>query len=106
MMNRPAKQVLAAILTAAPAALAPASHAQPAAQTQTLNTTVFAIENMFCAMCPVTVRLAMQGVEGVRSVTVDYEARTATVVYDTSLTSAEAIANASTTAGYPANVQS
>ncbi len=62
----------------------------------------FAIENMICALCPVTVRKAMEGVEGVRSVDVDFEAKTATVVFDPSATSPEAIAAASTNAGYPA----
>lgn len=62
----------------------------------------FAVENMICALCPVTVRRAMEGVNGVRSVDVDFEAKTATVVFDPSATSPEAIAAASSNAGYPA----
>lgn len=62
----------------------------------------FAVENMTCALCPVTVRKAMEGVKGVRSVDIDVEARIATVVFDPSATSPEEIAAASTNAGYPA----
>lgn len=69
----------------------------PRAQTAT-----FAIENMTCALCPVTVKKAMEGVSGVRSVRVDFEAKSATVVFDPSKATVAAIAAASTGAGYPA----
>jgi periplasmic mercuric ion binding protein len=71
-------------------------------QVASVETRTFAIENMTCAMCPITVRKAMERVEGVRSVEVDFEAKTATVVFDPSVTNAETIAAASTNAGYPA----
>lgn len=45
------------------------------------------------------------GVDGVKSVTTDYEARTATVVFDPKKANVTAIANASTQAGYPAILQ-
>jgi mercuric ion binding protein len=63
---------------------------------------IFTIENMTCALCPVTVKKAMEGVSGVTSVEIDFEAKTATVTFDASVTTAEAIAAASTNAGYPA----
>lgn len=66
------------------------------------QTVTFAIENMTCALCPVTVMKAMTGVPGVRSVTVDFEAKTATVVFDPAAATAADIAAASTNAGYPA----
>ncbi len=62
----------------------------------------FAIENMTCAACPITVKKAMSGVDGVRAVNVDFDAKTATVVYDPSVATADEIAAASTNAGYPA----
>ena len=77
-----------------------ASQQVSAAQTQ-----VFAIENMNCALCPITVKKAMEGVAGVTSVAVDFDAKTATVVFDRSVTNADAIAAASTNAGYPASVK-
>ena len=63
---------------------------------------VFAIENMTCALCPVTVKKAMEGVAGVKSVLIDFEAKTATVVFNPSQATITAIAAASTNAGYPA----
>jgi mercuric ion binding protein len=64
---------------------------------------MFAIENMTCALCPVTVKKAMEGVSGVKSVAIDFEAQTATVVFDPSTTTIDTIAQASTNAGYPAH---
>ncbi|RME66407.1 MAG: heavy-metal-associated domain-containing protein [Alphaproteobacteria bacterium] len=66
------------------------------------ETRTFAVENMTCAACPITVRKAMQGVEGVKSVDVDFGAKTATVVFDPAVTTPDAIAQASANAGYPA----
>jgi len=74
-------------------------------QVATDQTATFMIENMTCALCPVTVKTAMEGVSGVRSVAVDYDAKTATVVFDPSVTSPDDIAAASTNVGYPAAVQ-
>lgn len=83
------------IVTALPAA------AQAVAAEQTVT---FTVDNMTCALCPITVKRAMEGVEGVRAVEIDLDARTATVVFDTAATSTDAIAAASASAGYPAHV--
>ena len=80
-----------ALVSLAPAAIA--------AEAQTLT---FVIENMTCELCPLTVKTAMGKVAGVQSVEIDFEAKTATVVFDPSLTDPAAIAAASTDAGYPA----
>lgn len=80
----------------------------PAATAQTIaaeETVTFAVDNMTCALCPVTVKHAMASVEGVRAVEIDFAARTATVVFDAAVTSADAISTASTNAGYPATVR-
>jgi mercuric ion binding protein len=95
----------AAGLLSVPAISPFAAQATPA-QVSAVQTTTFSIENMTCALCPVTVKKAMEGVEGVRSVEVDFDAKTATVVFDPAATNADAIAAASTNAGYPAAAQS
>ncbi len=69
---------------------------------ESLATATFAVEKMTCGTCPITVKTAMSRVEGVRSVEVDFEKKTATVVYDPTVASPDAIAAASTNAGYPA----
>ncbi len=66
------------------------------------QTATFKIENMTCASCPITVRIAMQRVAGVASVKIDFEAKTALVVFDPAKTDVGTIAAASTNAGYPA----
>ncbi len=75
----------------------------PAVSTQANEQTrVFSVENMTCPACPFTVKKAMARVVGVKSVTVDFDAKTATAVFDPSAATVEDIANASTQVGYPA----
>ena len=83
-----------------PAAFVGNAVAQAAEVTQTM---VFAVDNMTCALCPVTVRKAMEQVNGVKSVAVDFDAKTATVVFDPAQATPDAIAKASADAGYPAH---
>jgi len=88
-------------VSAAPAITAIPAMAQAVATEQTVT---FTAENMTCALCPVTVKRAMDSVDGVRAVEIDFEARTATVIFDTAATNTEAIATASANAGYPARI--
>ncbi len=64
----------------------------------------FSVPGMYCASCPFIVESAMGGVEGVLSVEADSESRTAKVVFDDEITNVESIAEASTQAGYEAEV--
>ncbi|MBU1211540.1 MAG: cation transporter [Alphaproteobacteria bacterium] len=82
--------------------VAPVTAQSPAETVAATRTATFAIENMTCALCPVTVKKALQGVNGVSAVRVDFNSKTASVVFDPALTTPEAIAAASTAAGYPA----
>lgn len=66
------------------------------------RTVVLDVEKMHCALCPVTVRKAIEKVDGVKDVVVDFERKTATVIYDDEATSVDSIADASTNVGYPA----
>ena len=64
----------------------------------------FTVDKMTCATCPITVRKAMQRVDGVKEVAVDFDAKTATVLYDSNLTDAKQIGDASTNVGFPATL--
>lgn len=66
------------------------------------RTVTFAVDNMTCATCPYIVKTTMATVPGVASVTVSFEAKTATVTFDDAKTNPDAIAAASLNAGYPA----
>ena len=67
-----------------------------AEQTVSMN-----VERMTCALCPLTIRKAMERVDGVQHVEVDYDTKTATVTFDDTKTTAADIAQASTDVGYP-----
>ena len=84
--------------------LSPANRADASEVTAQANevTQSFAVENMTCPACPFTVKKAMTRVEGVRSVTVDFDAKTATAVFDRAVTTVQEIATASANVGYPA----
>lgn len=69
------------------------------------RTATLAVDNMTCALCPITVRTAIERVAGVKHVEVDLESRTATVVFDDAEASVEDIAEASRLAGYPASLR-
>ncbi|GAB3680806.1 mercuric transport protein periplasmic protein [Salinisphaera shabanensis T35B1] len=60
-----------------------------------------AVQHMTCATCPLVVRKALQQVNGVRSARVDYQSKTAAVVFDPAVASVSDLTAATTRAGYP-----
>jgi len=76
--------------------------AQPALAAE--RSTTFSVSNMTCALCPITVKSAISQVPGVISVEVNRDLARATVSYDDAQANTDAIAAASTNAGYPATV--
>ncbi len=62
----------------------------------------FAVENMTCASCPYIVKSSMAAVPGVTNVVVSFKSKSATVTFDDNKTGVEAIAAASTSAGFQA----
>ena len=81
---------------------------QPAASTTAghLQTKVFRVDQMTCSACPITVKAAIAAVKGVTTVDVNFDAKTATVTFDATVTTVQQIAAASTNAGYPATLAS
>jgi len=71
----------------------------------TTRTVQLAVDKMTCAVCPITVRKALERVPGVSAVEVSFERKEATVTYDDQRTSVEALIEAATNAGYPARVK-
>jgi len=85
-------------------ALSPLQTTGVSAQTAATEQTVtLQVENMFCELCPLTVKTAMERVVGVKTVSVSFEEMAATVVFDPAIATPEAIAAASTNVGYPAH---
>lgn len=91
-----ARNILALLLISTFASTAPSFAADA--------TATFDVERMTCTLCPVTVRKAMQDVEGVIEAKVDYDKKTATVTFDDARTTPDDIAKASTEIGYPASL--
>ena len=65
----------------------------------------FDVDKMTCATCPIAVRKAMERVDGVKTVEVSYEDRSASVIFDPAVTNAKKIGQASTDVGFPATVK-
>ena len=77
--------------------------AYPASAEQ--RTVTLAVDKMYCALCPLTVTKAIERVDGVSAVSVDFDRKEALVTYEDTIASLEAIAAASTNAGYPAHLK-
>ena len=69
-------------------------------------TKMFTIGNMTCPTCPITVKTAMSRVAGVKTVKIDFAAKTATVTFDPSVATTAKIAAASSSVGFPAHLRS
>lgn len=66
---------------------------------------VLDVPGMNCALCPISVRKALEKVPGVLAAKADLATRTAAATVDPDRVSAERLAKAVTDAGYPATVR-
>jgi len=71
-----------------------------ASQTVTLD-----VQNMTCAVCPITVKKSLQSVSGVSDASIDFAKKTARVTYDPDKAKSDDLTAATTNAGYPSTVQ-
>lgn len=69
------------------------------------QTVTLAVENMSCAVCPITVKKALNGVAGVSRTDVSFERKEATVTFDDAKTNIEALIKATTHAGFPSQLK-
>jgi len=65
------------------------------------RTVKLAVPGMTCATCPITVKKALQKVDGVIDAKVTWEPREATVTCDDAKTNVRALTEATKNAGYP-----
>ena len=59
---------------------------------------------MTCAMCAVTIKKALQQVEGVQKVIVNYDTKTALVTFDNQKTNISVLINSTANAGYTSSL--
>ncbi len=69
------------------------------------RTVTLDVTKMDCAVCPITVRKALEKVPGVGSAKVDFKTKRAVVAFDPAKTSTEALTRATSDAGFPSSVQ-
>ena len=82
-------------------ALSVALSAPAWAATQTVT---LVVPSMRCASCPITIKKALNKVEGVENIEVNLEKKEALVTFDDAKTTVEALVEATTNAGYPSTV--
>ena len=82
-------------------ALSAALSAPAWAATQTVT---LSVTGMTCAACPITMKKALNKVEGVENIEVNLEKKEALVTFDDAKTTVEALVEATTNAGYPSTV--
>ena len=70
-----------------------------------LQTVTLDVQNMSCAVCPITVKKALQRVPGVTDAKVDFDKKTASVSFDPDKANLAALTKATADAGYPSSVQ-
>ena len=88
------KNLVASILSVM---IASASSAAVAAE----RTIKLSVPDMTCASCPYMVKQAISAVDGIKSVEATMEDRSATVIFEDTVTNLEAIQQATAGIGYP-----
>ncbi len=68
------------------------------------QTVMLSVPSMYCAMCPITVRKALENVNGVNDVEVSYASKQAVIQYDDEKANIKALIEATTQAGYPSQL--
>ncbi|MEO6747913.1 MAG: mercury resistance system periplasmic binding protein MerP [Caldimonas sp.] len=69
------------------------------------STATLDVTNMDCAVCPITVRKALEKVPGVGSAKVDLKTHRAVVAYDPAKTTPDLLTKATADAGFPSSVK-
>jgi periplasmic mercuric ion binding protein len=69
------------------------------------KTVTLEVPTMNCVTCPFTVKKALKNVEGVSKAEVTYETKLAVVTFDDEKTTAKALTEATTNAGYPSTLK-
>lgn len=70
-----------------------------------VQTVTLSVPTMDCPVCPITVKKALTGVDGVSKAKVNFDERLATVTFDDAKTTVEKLTEATANAGYPSSVQ-
>lgn len=70
------------------------------------KTVTLSVPGMDCSACPITIKKALNKVEGVEKTEVSFEKKEAVVTFDDAKTNVKALMEATKNAGYPSTVKS
>ena len=70
-----------------------------------MKTVTLSVPGMYCAVCPITVRQALESVPGVSRASVTFEPKEAVVTFDDAKTSIKALEDATFDAGYESKLK-
>ena len=70
-----------------------------------IKTVTLDVPNMTCVTCPITVKYALNKVDGVIKTEVTFKTKSAVVSYDDAKTNVDALIKATTNAGYPSTLK-
>lgn len=70
-----------------------------------VQTAVIDLKNVQCYACVMTVKKALEKVEGVKEIKVDLDHKTATVKFDPAKTNADVLIKATSDAGFPSTLR-
>ena len=87
------------------ALLAAAVLASSAALAGGMRTAMLDVTNMDCAVCPITIRKALEKVPGVDTAKVDFKTKRAVIAFDPARTTPDVLTRATADAGLPSSVR-
>ena len=66
-----------------------------------VETVTLSVPSMYCSACPITVKKALQRVDGVEKVAITFEPKEAVVTFDNAKTTVAKLRDATANAGFP-----
>ncbi|HGI8166018.1 TPA: mercury resistance system periplasmic binding protein MerP [Legionella pneumophila] len=73
---------------------------------ESTKTVILSIPGMTCPVCPITIKKTLQHITGVNKVSIDFETKMATVVFNPNKVQISDLTTATNNAGYPSSVDS
>ena len=70
-----------------------------------VQTVTLSVPGMNCPVCPITVKKALEKVDGVKKAQVEFKQREAKVTFDDAITSTDKLMQATSDAGYPSTLK-
>lgn len=70
------------------------------------KTVILSIPGMTCPVYPITIKKALEGLSGINKVSIDFETKMATIVFNPNQVQISDLTNATKIVGYPSSIES